>query len=137
MPNERPPSQEIGAAKQIYENINENPVKDFATFKELNTNNFYCFFIGGNVAADQQGSFYRKSPAYVQCLQEHPEELSALTTELQRMYNERHIAGKGANIEELKAEFNSFYYAPGYLENLYRAYILMRPYVKRDGELFR
>ena len=93
---------------------------------------FHMFFAGEPGKKHMDGDLYRSEPVYQDCLAEHPE-LRVLTIELQGYkftefgIDETTGAPIIKNVDPKREEM---------MRKLYSAYLIMRPYAKRDGELF-
>lgn len=101
------------------------------TFEEFSTKggNFHMFFAP---IGSMMGDIYRKKPTYQNCLKEHPE-LETLAAELREYdFEEFDIdeqTGKPV-IKPTDPERGEM------MRKLYDAYLIMKPYAKRSGDLF-
>lgn len=74
-------------------------------------NNFCLFFIDNFI-----GTFYQKTEVYKKCLVEHKEKMESI---IKRLHAHK-------NVHSIE-----------YKTILYEAYVIMRPYVQSDHELFK
>lgn len=84
-------------------------------------NNFYMHFMGED---RNMARIYRQGEHYRRCVQAEPK-LASLAARLQTLY-------EGASSVQHDGFQN-----PEFQRGLYEAYLLMRPHVEKDWELFR